>query len=111
MQAIRRASAAGVRADLESYSLPGLKAKLRQVPVATEHEVADIASRLNAGVSFLFPEGRGQSTFFKLFRLMDRCRVRYTACTACTACAATTRAWTSSRTLTLTPTPTPTLGA
>jgi len=75
MQAIRRASAASVRADLEAYSLPGLKAKLRLVPVATEHEVADIARRLNAGVAFLFPEGRGQSTFFKLFRHMDRCRL------------------------------------
>lgn len=39
--------------------------------MATEHEVAEIACRLNAGVAFLFPEGRGQSIFFKLFRQMD----------------------------------------
>ena len=76
LQAQRRASAARSRAELRQLH-PGSisKAKLREVPMATEHEVAEIACRLNAGVAFLFPEGRGQSIFFKLFRQMDRCRV------------------------------------
>ena len=71
LHAQRRASAARIRADQEEYTGKDLKVKLRQVPVATEQEVTAISCQLNAGVAHLWPEGRGQSTFFKLFRYMD----------------------------------------
>ena len=71
LQASRVSRAKAVREEQDMATGKDLKEKLREVPVASEQELQEISCRLNAAVALRWPESRGQSTFFKLFRFMD----------------------------------------
>ena len=67
----RRARAVALREEYDEHTGKDLVAKLRDVQPATDEEVVDWAKKLNIAMCRKWPQEKGQSTYFKLFRFMD----------------------------------------
>ena len=67
----RRARAVALREEYDEHTGKDLVAKLRDVQPATDEEVVEWAKKLNIAMCRKWPQEKGQSTYFKLFRFMD----------------------------------------
>jgi len=68
----RREHAEALRAEYDAETGKDMKYKLRDVEPATDAEVVEWSNKLNVAMCRKWPQERGQSTYFKLFRWMDR---------------------------------------
>ena len=72
LHATRRSHVATVRAEWDSLTGKDLMERLKMVQPASDAEMDDLSVKLNVAMCRAWPEARSQSSYFRLFRLMDR---------------------------------------
>lgn len=70
--ASRRENVAAIQREWAEETGKDIAERLKEVEPASEKVVTDLANKINLAMCHVWPESRSQSTYFRLFKYMDR---------------------------------------